>query len=80
VSEDTTPKLQLVRLYLGEQRMDVGFFDPTIPGPRLIKYEWQEKHHSDFPPEGWYEAVVGEVQFQRAQELKARAGRLIPME
>jgi len=77
---DTAPKLQFVRLYLGEHRMDVALHDPTIPGPRLIHYKWHEKDGSDAPPEGWHKAVLGEVQFQRSQELKARTGRLIPGE
>lgn len=75
---DARLKLQFVRLYLGEHRMDVALLDSDQP--RIVKYTWRSADSSDAPPADWYKAVVGEVQFQRAQELKARTGRLIPME
>jgi len=76
---DKTPKLQFVRVYLGEQRMDVGLHDPTLDDPRrLVRYEWHEKDATDTPPEDWYATVLGEVQYQRGQELKAATGRLVP--
>lgn len=72
-------KLEFVRVYLGEQRMDVGLSDPTLEDPRrLVKYEWHDKEATDAPPDGWHESVLGEVKYQRTQELKAREGRLIP--
>jgi hypothetical protein len=77
---DTDPKLHFVRVYLGEQRMDVGLFDPILKGPRLIQYKWHAKDGGNAPPKDWYKAVFGEVQFQRSQELKAKTGRLIPTE
>lgn len=75
---DARLKLHFVRLYLGEHRMDVALHDSDQP--RIVKYSWLSAGLSDVPPADWYTAVVGEVQFQRAQELKARTGRLIPME
>lgn len=76
--DDTTPKLLFVRLYLGESRMDVGLHDPLSDTRRLVQYQWQTKDATDVPPAVWHEAVLGEVRYQRAQELKKRTGRYIP--
>lgn len=58
--------------------MDVAVSDPILNDVRLIKYIWHEKGASSTPPKTWYSAVIGEVQFQRGQELARKHGRLIP--
>jgi len=76
--DDSAPKLQFVRLHLGEHRMDVVLHDPVLGDRRLIRYEWHAKEATDVPPDGWYNTVLGEVRFQRGQELQKRTGRFIP--
>jgi hypothetical protein len=67
-------KLRLVRVYLGEHRLDVGMEDLRTGEPRVVQYRWAAKDATDVPPLGWFEAVVGEVEFQRADELNPRPG------
>lgn len=71
-------KLQFVRVYRKEQRMDVALFDSTLNGTRLITYRWHQHGAGDIPPKTWYSSVIGEVRFQQGQELARRQGRLIP--
>lgn len=75
---ETVPKLLFVRVYLGDHRMDVALFDPVLGDHRIIQYKWHAKDTSNAPPAKWYEAVLGEVKFQRALEWKKRTGRYIP--
>jgi len=73
-------ELLFVRLYLGKQRMEVGLFDPVLGGRRLIKYRWFDKVTTGVPPENWYKAILGEVEYQRTQELNKAKGRFVPKE
>ena len=73
-------ELLFVRIYKGKQRMDVAVYDPVLDDRRLIKYRWFNKVTTDIPPIGWYEAVVGEVEYQRSQELNKKLGRYVPKE
>ena len=68
--------LRLVRIYLGEQRMDVAMDDKRTDSQRLVQYSWSGD--DDVPPENWWESVRGEVQYQRSQDLKRASGRLLP--
>ena len=77
---DRSIELLFVRLYKGKQRMDVGVFDPVLGDRRLIKYRWFNKVASDVPPENWYDAILGEVEFQRSRELSKAKGRFVPKE
>lgn len=74
------PKLEFVRVYLGEQRMDVRVHDPSINDSRVVVVNWQAGESTDVPPEVWYETVLGEIDFQRSRELKRAEGRLLPGE
>ena len=78
MTDDTTPKLLFVRLYLGKHRMDVGLFDPILGDFRVVKYRWRARNASDTPPKTWHRAVIGEVKYQRTQEFKKQTGRLVP--
>lgn len=73
-----TLKLLFVRIYPQEQRMEVGFYDTILEGKRLVQYVWHTKDATPLPPVKWYKSVVGEVQFQRGQELQKKSGRFIP--
>lgn len=76
--DDTTPKLRFVRIYVDEQRMDALLFDPILGDTRLIVYTWHEKNKGNVPPKTWHKSVIGEVQYQRGQELAKKQGRLLP--
>lgn len=74
----TSLKLELVRIYLGEQRMDVGVFDPMSEAKRLVKVSWNQVPPTDIPPDSWYSTVAGEVEYQRGQDQARADGRFIP--
>ena len=67
-----------VRLYKGGSRLDAVVEDSRFDKRRLIEYRWNSKLKSDTPPANWYKAVMGEVEFQRSQDLKAATGRVLP--
>lgn len=71
-------KLLFVRIHLGKQKMDVGVEDRSQDKGRIVEYEWKTKEPSDVPPEKWYDTVVGEIAYQRAEDLKKASGRYIP--
>lgn len=71
-------KLQFVRAYPEEQRMDVALHDEHTGSDRVVAYTWALKNAEPVPPEGWWSSVVGEVNFQRSQELKRATGRDVP--
>lgn len=75
---DMRPTLRLVRVYLGESRMDVVVDDPVTKAPRLVKYRWKTKVPTNVPPENWHSSVLGEVTYQRGEELRREQGRLVP--
>jgi hypothetical protein len=60
--------------------MDVLVDDLRTSEPRLIQCTWMGRGASDVPPESWLRTVLGEVQVQRTEELKARTGRKLPFE
>lgn len=71
-------KLELVRVYLGEQRMDVGVFDSVSEVKRLVKVSWGQASPTDIPPEDWYSTVAGEVEYQRGLDQARADGRFVP--
>jgi len=75
---NTSPTLRLVRVYLGEHRMDVALDDPLSEKPRLVKYDWEAKSATDVPPEGWHSSVLAEVKYQRTREHNKQIGRALP--
>lgn len=75
---DMRPTLRLVRVLLGENRMDVIVDDPHAKAPRLVKYLWKTQVPTNVPPKNWHEAVLGEVVYQRGEELRRERGMFIP--
>lgn len=75
---DTTPTLRLVRVHLGKSQMDVVVDDPVTKAPRLVKCRWKTMVPTNVPPADWYSVILGEVTYQRSQELKRERGMLIP--
>lgn len=69
-------ELHSVRVYLGEQRMDVMVLDAGVK--RVVGYRWQTQGATPVPLDTWWSAVCGEIEWQRTQEAKAAAGTLIP--
>ena len=69
-------KLLSVVLHPGKQRLEAVVED--VAGVRRhIEYTWVAKERSDLPPEGWWESVQAEVEFQRVVENEARLGRTL---
>jgi len=70
-------QLLFVRFHFGKCRMEVAVHDLVSNRRRLIDLTWQAQGTMRAPPENWYESVVGEVRYQRTQELKQARGRFI---
>lgn len=45
---------------------------------RRIGYRWARAEDTVIPPETWVEALQGECEFQRAEELAAARGTTLP--
>lgn len=75
---DTRPTLRFVRVHLGKSRMDVVVDDPVTKAPRLVKYRWKTKVQTNVPPADWHSTVLGEVMYQRSEELRRERGLLVP--
>lgn len=56
-------RVRFVRLFLGEQRMEVVVEDGG--NLKKVNYVWKTHPKSDIPPEGWYEQILEEVRQQR---------------
>ena len=66
-------RLRQVILYLGKQKLAA-----VVDGPnarRTIDYTWLEKEPGDVPPKKWFEAVIGEIEYRRSEDLKKATGR-----
>jgi hypothetical protein len=66
-----------VVLYLGKSKMEATVED-AAGHRRRIEFSWFGKVASDVPPDHWIEAIQGEVDFQRADEVAAESGRKLP--
>lgn len=71
------PKIRFTRLYLGENRMDVVV---GLPEGRstMVTHRWYTRVPRDTPEGDWHAMTMGEIRFQRGQEGKKAAGRLMP--
>jgi len=69
-------ELHTVRVFLGEQRMDVAVLDHGQK--RVIQYSWLARGTDPSPPASWWQAVCGEIEWQRTQEAKTKDGTSIP--
>lgn len=76
--DDAGVRLRLVRLFLGEQRMEVVVDDLVSGIRRRVDYQWCTKTRTDTPPLKWHAAILGEVKYQRGQDLKKKSGRALP--
>lgn len=72
-------RLRFVRLHLGKGWMEAAVDDLVAGKPRLIRYTWKERGR-EIPPDDWFDAIVGEVRYQRTQDWKRAQGRLMPWE
>lgn len=77
VAETTTgPRVRFVRLYLGENRMDVVVESEGVPA--LIEHRWYTRTPRDLPEGDWYAMTMKEVRLQKGQAGKKAKGRLMP--
>lgn len=57
---------------LGESRIDV-VVDDEEGHRRKIQANWISRD-ADIPPDGWFEAVTGEVSYQRSEDKRKAGG------
>ena len=75
---DEGMEILMIRVYLGQFKMDVGVYDRVFGKKRMVEYRWYSKDGEDYPPEDWYESIVGEVRFRRGEDLRIEKGMFIP--
>lgn len=70
-------RVEAVSLTLGAQKLAAVVTDPE-GHRRRIELVWFVKDATDVPLPGWLDSLRGEVEYQRAQELAAARGVVIP--